>query len=98
MTSPTTLCTTLLASILALLTPVQACPFCHKSTPEPFVINWDEDIVIDADEDFIHLLQPIVGGRVRAAQRDSEGFPEDSLISVYPGWEDEQPCLRDGKV
>ncbi|MBQ3217313.1 MAG: hypothetical protein IJB33_00395 [Akkermansia sp.] len=94
MTSPTTLSTTLLASILALLTPVQACPFCHKITPEPFVINWDEDIVIDADEDFIHLLQPIVGGRVRAAQRDSEGFPEDSLISVYPGWEDEQPAIH----
>lgn len=95
MPTPTTLCTTLLASILALLTPVQACPFCHKNTPEPLVVNWDEDIVIDADEDFIHLLQPIVEGRVRAAQRDSEGFgfPEDSLISVYPGWENEQPAI-----
>ncbi len=94
MNTPTTLYTTLFAAAIpAIISPALACPFCHKYAPDDIAIDWSGEIVLQADDDFIRLFRPLVTGTVRAAQMDKDGFPENSLICVWDGWEDEPPSV-----
>ena len=88
MNSPTTLYTTLLAAIPALVAPAQACPFCQKGEPHDPEIDWNKEIVIRGWDDFVPILQPLISGKVRAQHNDS-----DTPHIVFMGTEDDKPSV-----
>lgn len=91
MNIPTTLIA--LTAIPAIIAPAWACPYCHKYEPQDITIDWSREVVIDGSEAVMRLLQPLVSGTVRAAQTGADGFPEESLIIVRDGYEDEEPVI-----
>lgn len=88
MNNPTTLFTTLLAVIPALVAPVQACPYCQKGEPHDPEIDWNKEIVIRGWDDFVPILQPLVSGKVRNQYNDS-----DTPHIVFMGTEDDKPSV-----
>lgn len=88
MNSPTTLYTSLLVAIPALVAPAQACPYCQKGEPHDPEIDWNKEIVIRGWDDFVPILQPLVSGKVRAQYNDS-----DTPHIVFMGTEDDKASV-----